>query len=47
MIAQLEQQEKLQNSSAEGFGDGIDSQDVIENRENIKEMKDEIKELSQ
>ena len=45
MIAQLEQQETLKNKSTEF--EGIDSQDVIENRENIREMKEEIKELAQ
>ena len=44
MIAQLEQQESLKNSADEFE---INGQDVIENRENIREMKDEIKELAQ
>ena len=44
MIAQLEQQESLKQNSTDF--EGVEG-DLIENRENIREMKEEIKELGQ
>ena len=45
MIARLEQQE-IQKSNSVDL-EGIEAQDVIDNRENIREMREEMKELAQ
>ena len=45
MIARLEQQE-IQKSNSVDL-EGIEAQDVIDNRENIREIREEMKELAQ
>ena len=44
MIAQLEAAENMKGTG--GDFEGLEGQDIIDNRENIREMREEIKELA-